>query len=297
MSGVVFNIQKFSLHDGPGIRTVVFFKGCPLACKWCANPESQNARVQILADHQKCVLCNSCVNNCPTRAIRIKLDKIHIDHTRCINCLQCVNTCPSTVLQVEGKQQNVEDVMKVILQDKDFYEESGGGITLSGGEVLTQPQFALEIINACKKENITVAMETTGYASLDVFKKVIQDVDLLLFDIKHHDSSSHYKGTFVKNETIIENLTYAHSIKKNIIARIPIIPNFNDSIEDAHAFAKLLISIGIHEINLLPFHQFGSKKYEMMNLVYEMKDTKQLYPEDLEEYKQTLLTYGLHVYF
>ncbi len=297
MAGIVFNIQKFSLHDGPGIRTVVFLKGCPLACKWCANPESQHKGIQVLVDHSKCIQCMKCINICKNNAISIVDNKIHINHTLCTNCMACVHACKEKALQMEGKLQDVEDVIEVIMQDKDFYEESQGGVTISGGEVLNQADFAIEIINDCKKNNISVAIETTGYADFNTFKQVIEDVDLLLFDMKHHDTNKHYEGTRVYNETIIKNLKYATSIGKQIIARIPVIPNYNNSLDDAYKFSILLKEIGIKKVNILPFHQFGLKKYEMMNIPYEMKDVKQLHPEDLIEFQQVMLDQQLDCYF
>lgn len=297
MNGRIFNIQKFSLHDGPGIRTVVFFKGCPLRCRWCSNPESQSFDKEILCDHQKCTRCLSCVKHCPHQAISLIDNNIHIDSNKCTKCLSCISICPNHALSVEGEDKSIDEIMKVIMQDFDFYIESNGGVTISGGEALSQSSFVVDLINACKDNDINVAMETTGYSDLNTFKNVIKDVDLLLYDLKHYDSDKHLALTDVPNELIIENMKYALSINKDIIIRIPVIPNYNDSLEDAAKFSQLLSNIGIKKVNLLPFHQFGLKKYEMLNLDYTMKDCKQLYPEDLKEYQDIFIKNNLDCYF
>ncbi len=293
----IFNIQKFSIHDGPGIRTVVFFKGCPLVCKWCSNPESQSPAIEITWDKSKCAHCLKCVAVCPQKAITHENNKIIIDGRKCDGCLKCVDECSENALKNEGEYKEIDSIMKEILKDLPFYEESNGGVTLSGGEVLSQYKQAIELINECKKHNLHVAIETTGYSSQDEFKALIKDVDLLLFDMKHHDSDKHYEGTGVHNEIIIENMTYAAKSGKMIIARIPVIPDFNDSLEDALEFSKLLKKIGVKEVNLLPFHQFGQRKYELLNRDYSLKLVKQLHPEDLKDYQKVFLDEGLNCYF
>ena len=255
-SGLLFNIQKFSIHDGPGIRTVVFFKGCPLSCSWCSNPESR--------DGQPCK---------------------------------------------EARWYTLEETLKICLEDRLFYEEtagalplsspeySGGGVTLSGGDALAQPQFALELLRALKKENIHTAMETTGYASSDTFEEVTEATDLLLFDIKHFDNQRHAEGTGVSNELILANLSNAIARNKNVLARLPVIPGYNNSAEDARGFVCLLESMKMRRVQLLPFHQFGEKKYELLGLPYAMKKVPQLHPEDLEEFRQVFLKQGIDCFF
>lgn len=179
---------------------------------------------------------------------------------------------------------SVDDVLKEVMKDIDFYEESGGGVTLSGGEVLAQPAFAELLLSECKKKGLHTALETTGYAAHEVFVSVTEYADLLLFDMKHHDSKKHQLYTGVPNEQILENMKWAAEHGKEVIARIPVIPGVNDSIEDAHAFCALLHETGISQVNLLPFHQFGEKKYEQLHMNYEMKDVKALHPEDLTKY-------------
>ncbi|MFX3617366.1 MAG: glycyl-radical enzyme activating protein [Sporolactobacillus sp.] len=251
--GLIFNIQKFSINDGPGIRTVVFFKGCPLRCAWCANPESQRA-------------------------------------------------CPETMRQANSNEQTrvgeyktISEVMAVILQDRDFYEESGGGVTFSGGEVLNQAPFAIELAKIIKQEGLSLACETTGYAKPEIFKPFIDTIDFIFFDIKHWNSGQHKQGTGIGNELILQNLQTVLSTGLEFLIRIPVIPQFNDSLEDARQFGLLFQRMGVKKVEILPFHQFGLKKYEQLGRDYAMKDVAQLHAEDLQEYKCTLEKAGIAV--
>ena len=178
--GLIFNIQKFSIHDGPGIRTTIFLKGCPLRCKWCANPESQSVHVQILWDQKKCVHCLQCVKSCMHQAISCKEGEIHIDEELCQGCLSCVSTCLQSALSNEGETKEIEEIVRIALQDKDFYEESGGGITISGGEGMSQPDFLKELVKELKKHNLHLAIETTGYIPKETFHELAPLFDLLL---------------------------------------------------------------------------------------------------------------------
>lgn len=297
VKGIVFNIQKFSIHDGPGIRTTVFLKGCPLHCLWCSNPESQLEKVQILYDQQKCSHCLTCVKTCPQAAIENKDRHIHIDFNKCVGCLQCIHNCPYQALSHEGEYKEVEEVVRVCLQDQDFYEESGGGVTISGGEGLGQPVFVKALITELKKHNIHVAIETTGYIESQLFHELAPLFDLLLFDVKHYDSEKHFQGTSVHNELILSNLKWAIENQINILPRIPVIPDFNEHLTDADGIANLFLEIGIQKVQLLPFHQFGERKYEMLNRNYLYKNKKALYPEDLVYYQKVFLEKGIHCYF
>lgn len=251
--GKIFNIQKFSINDGPGIRTTVFFKGCPLRCGWCANPESQNRNAHI-ADAME-------------------------------NPLYC------------GREYTVDEVMAVVRQDVDFYEESGGGMTLSGGEVLQQMDFAMALIDAAHAEGIPVAVETTGFVAPEKFKLFLPKPDLYLYDFKHYDREIHRACTGVYNDIILENLRAVVAAGRPVIARIPVIPRFNVGIKHARGLARVLADIGVREAHLLPFHQFGEKKYEELGVEYEWKGVKQLHPESLEKYRQVFLDAGLDCSF
>ncbi len=295
MKATIFNIQKFSIHDGPGIRTVIFFKGCPLRCKWCSNPESQMSHPQILWNHETCIHCGLCEASCPTKCISFKNNVFHFQYNRCNGSMICVRQCPIKALEYAGKEMTLDEVMNEIMKDKDFYEESGGGVTLSGGEVLSQADFAADLLKECKKNGIHTALETTGYAPIKTFQKVTDLADLLLFDMKHYDREKHLKYTSASNELIIDNMKAAIHSGKHIIARIPVIPGVNNSIPDAKGFCCLLHDIGIKEVGLLPFHQFGERKYTRLGMDYEMKDVKALHPEELREYFQVFANSGFIV--
>jgi len=295
MQACIFNIQKFSLHDGPGIRSVVFFKGCPLHCKWCSNPESQNFNIQVYCDHKKCKKCLTCIHTNKANNISLINDQIIVKNYDKNENYQSL--CPNNALQVEGRMATIEDIVEEVIKDKVFYEESSGGVTLSGGEVLSQAPFAIELMKTLHAHNIHIAVETSGFASMEVFSKFIQHVDLLLYDMKHYDLKKHNDACGVSNTQILKNMKYAIQQNKDIIARIPIIPNYNDSLKDAFEFSKLLKTIGINKVNLLPFHQFGLSKYELMGTNYELKHLKQLHPKDLIEYQNIMIKEGLDCYF
>lgn len=295
--GLIFNIQKFSIHDGPGIRTTIFLKGCPLRCKWCANPESQSANVQILWDQKKCVHCLQCVKSCMYQAISCREGEIHIDEALCQGCLNCVSTCFQSALSNEGETKEIEEIVRIALQDKDFYEESGGGITISGGEGMSQPDFLKELVKELKKHNLHLAIETTGYIPKETFHELAPLFDLLLFDVKHYDTNRHFEGTGVHNEQIINNLKWAFHQGLEILPRIPVIPRFNNSIQDAAGLASLLTEIGLKKVQLLPFHQFGERKYEMMHKEYAYKNVRALQKEDLIEYQNEFIKKGLDCIF
>ncbi|MDR0710305.1 MAG: glycyl-radical enzyme activating protein [Spirochaetaceae bacterium] len=293
-AGFLSNIQKFSLHDGPGIRTVVFFKGCPLSCRWCSNPETRQTTVSVLRDTAKCVHCLRCAEVCPAGAIK---EGLSINHAACTACGTCVRECPQKALSLNGRRYSPEETLRICLQDRPFYEESGGGVTLSGGEVLTQAAFARALLEALKREGIHTALETTGYARPGVFRHLTEAADLLLFDIKHYDRDRHFWGTGVYNDLILGNLRAALAAQKEVLPRLPIIPGFNGAPEDALGFSRLLESLGLKRAQLLPFHQFGEKKYEMLGLPYPMRGVPQLHREDLEEYRRIFTNCGIDTWF
>lgn len=296
--GIVFNIQKFSIHDGPGIRTTVFLKGCPLRCKWCANPESQLSRIQILYDKEKCVHCQTCIHVCPNHAISMDdSDRITFDPSNCKGCLSCVKNCPTKSLSFEGETKTVDEVVKTCLQDLDFYEESGGGVTISGGEGMVQPDFVKDLLSKLKEHQIHTAIETTGYIKEEIFKELAPMFDLLLFDVKHYDSNKHYEGTHVHNELILKNLAWAIENGIDVLPRIPVIPGFNDSLNDAKGIASLLTQVGANKVQLLPFHQFGENKYRLLGKTYAYENVKALHHEDLIDYQNEFLNFGIECYF
>lgn len=296
-SGIVFNIQKFSVNDGPGIRTVVFFKGCPLRCSWCANPESQLAKPQILWNSQKCIHCHQCMDICPNAAVSLKENDIFFNPHKCSNCQRCVSDCPQNALETDGYSITVKEVMDIVMQDLVFYEESGGGITLSGGEILSQPDFATELLLAAKQQDLHTCCETTGFAKPELFRKVMEHVDYILFDVKHWSEKIHQSGTGVSNELPLANLKYAIDAGKEVLPRIPVIPGFNNSSEDAIKLAQTLHLAGAARCQLLPFHQFGENKYHLLNYSYKYENVPSLHREDLQEYLQIFRNMDIDAFF
>lgn len=291
LTGTVFDIQRFSLHDGPGIRTIVFLKGCPLACEWCSNPESQNQKPVIMYKKADCLHCGRCITACKLGAISPE-NKGFVNREICTGCGECANACPSGALVVKGKTMSVQQVVKELKKDTTTYRRSGGGITLSGGEPLVQHEFASQLLMACKAQGWNTAMETTGIGSEAAIEKVIPYVDTVLLDIKHMDTAKHKQYTGVGNESVLKNVPRICQLSNTVI-RVPVVPGFNFSKEDIEqiaAYAKTLI--GIRTIHLLPYHSFGENKYDLIGKDYALKDVKPLKPEDLEEYRKMVEGHG-----
>ena len=296
MKGKIIDIKRFAVHDGDGIRTTLFLKGCPLKCKWCHNPESISFKGEVAYYKEKCISCGECGEVCLQNAHTVSEEGHIFDRKKCIACGKCEEVCLGGALIFYGREMTVEEAVKALFEDREFYENSGGGITLSGGECMCQPDFAEALLRELKKSNIHVAAETTGYIEPSVFRRLAPLFDLLLFDIKHFDSKKHWEGTGVHNELIIQNLTWAHQNGISILPRIPVIPGFNSELSDGEGICNLLMEIGLKEAQLLPFHQFGERKYELLNQEYAFKDVKALYPENLTDYKQIFLDKNIHCF-
>ncbi len=284
-TGVVFNIQKFSTHDGPGIRTTVFLKGCPLTCLWCSNPESQYHSPQLMVRDLKCSGCGACLTTCPESAISFSEDKKRqIDWGRCTNCFSCVDACLYGALTAMGQHMTAQEVVEEVEKDRVFYENSGGGATISGGEALGQHAFLEELLLLLKKKEIHRTLDTTGHAPASVITKIIPLVDLVPVDLRHLESDRHNAGTGLGNELILKNLkTIATHVKTWI--RIPLIAGYNDSIEHITKVAELGASLKIDKVSFLPYHEGGISKITQIG----MKDTnyKATAPDD--EHLDTLL--------
>lgn len=293
MKGYIFNIQKFCLHDGPGIRSTVFFKGCNLRCGWCANPESQAMEAQLTLDREKCTACGRCVPACPAGARRMEDGRIAVNADACIACGACVEACPAQAIGLEGSAMTVEQVLAEVMKDKPFYDQSGGGVTFSGGEALMQMEFAGDLADALHQRGVSVALETAGAVDPDSFRAFLEKLDFVHIDLKHHDAAAHRRGTGVGNEQILENIRALRKSAKPFLVRIPVIPGFNDALEDARGFARLLRSMDIAQVQLLPFHQLGEKKYSLLGRDYAFGGVAQLHSEDLNAYIQEFSTCGI----
>lgn len=296
-SGLVFNIQKFSLNDGPGIRTVVFLKGCPLRCKWCSNPESQCPALQPVWEADKCLSCGACAAACGHGALEMRNGAPVIDRGRCRGCLSCAAACPARAVRAEGERKTAEEVFGQCAQDIDFYEESGGGVTLSGGEPLMQPGFAGELLRLLKERGIHTAIETAGFVSGKIFAEILPSADLFLFDMKHWDAQRHIEGTGVSNIPVLRNMTRAVRAGKEVLPRIPVIPGYNDALTDAAGFARRLREAGAARAQLLPFHQFGENKYAMLSMPYAYEGAYALHEEDLAGFRGVFLEAGIDAFF
>ncbi len=278
-SGLIFNTQGFSLHDGPGIRMLVFLKGCPLRCKWCSNPESQAQTPEIAFNKQRCIGCQECglcINACTNEAVRSSDDgKISIDRTLCNDCGACAVVCPSKALNLFGESIEARDLLEIIEADGAFYRRSGGGVTLSGGDPILQADFARELLKSCKEIGIHTAVETAGYGPWDDLEKLCRYADTIIFDIKLPDAERHKEYTGVSNDLILRNLKKIdrHFPQKTLIVRTPIIPDVNDNPEDIKAIASHLKAIGsLDKYELLSYHRFGESKYYQLGRKYDFKD-------------------------
>lgn len=293
----VFNIQKFSLNDGPGIRTVVFLKGCPLRCRWCANPESQLRRPQIQWERRSCRQCGRCAAVCPRGAVALTADGIRIDPERCDACGDCLGGCPGHALNRAGMRRTVADVLAVCMQDEPFYQQSGGGVTLSGGEPLVWPGFCVALLSRLRDQGVDTCAETTAFASEKTFDEVTALLDHVLVDMKHWDPARHEAGTGVGDERILANTARAIAAGKDVLVRIPVIPGFNDSPGDARGFCGRLRDVGASRVQLLPFHQFGESKYETLEYDYDYAGVRSLSEAALEGYRQVFLGEGIDAFF
>lgn len=293
--GIVFDIQRFSIHDGPGIRTTVFMKGCPLRCQWCSNPESQRGKPQIITRDIKCSGCGACVGKCRQHAISLSQDKKrHIDWERCDQCLECADACIYGALAVVGKSMEIEDVVNEVASDRVFYDNSGGGITVSGGEPTQQSDFVTGLLYACKEKGFHTALETCGYGPESAFKAMLEHIDLVLFDIKHIDAEQHRQYTGVDNKLILTNLEFIAKTKRAWL-RVPLIAGFNDSSEHMEEIFCLAKKLNIERISLLPYHEGGVSKAAQIGVEYLMDGAKRPDDDHIDQLAQIGSKKGLHV--
>ncbi|WP_434778168.1 glycyl-radical enzyme activating protein [Neisseria sp. Ec49-e6-T10] len=288
MTGTVFNIQRFSVHDGPGIRSIVFFKGCHLRCEWCSNPESQDWRAQLMFVQSDCMQCGQCVKACPHQAIAFN-PSFSLNKEQCTLCGQCVEVCYSGALILEGYQATVPELIKELRKDAIQYRRSGGGITLSGGEALAQPDFCAQLLKACKEEGWHTAIETAAFVPRENIEKVLPYLDLVLMDIKHANSTKHTCYTGKPNEPILENAKLFDQADVELIIRVPVIPGFNDKVEEIIDIAKIAASLSsVKELHLLPFHRMGENKYQHLQYEYKMKGVVPIVSEKIIQLKETV---------
>lgn len=266
MKGMIYNIQRMSTKDGPGVRTTVFLKGCPLRCAWCSNPESQSFKPQLMVFKKLCASCGACAAACPHGAIVRHEDSYNRDRSICKDCGECVKVCGTRSREISGKEMSVEEIMKIVDSDSLFYENSGGGVTFGGGEPTAGGAFLHALIDAAAARAYHICLDTCGYCAPDKFREFIPKVELFLFDSKHMDPVRHKELTGVDNGIILENLSSVLASGKEVRIRIPLMPNINDTEENIAALADFLHERGKHEVDVLPCHTFGHSKYAALNL-------------------------------
>ena len=294
--GYVFDIKKFSLHDGPGIRTTVFLKGCPLVCPWCHNPESQSPDPEVFIRSERCLLCGRCIEVCPEDAISMDENGTVTDFSKCLHCGTCAYHCPADAREIVGTQMSVNELLEIIKRDRLFYDESGGGVTFSGGEPLAQSEFLIRLLKACAREEIHRAVDTTGLIEKSRLSQVAEETDLFLYDLKLIDPEDHRLHTGVDNQVILENLRWLSGQGFEMIVRIPVIPGVNDDESNVDALATFLLSLkNTPPINLLPFHQLAKSKHRKFGIPYRLDPNAELRPETFELFSNRLSGHGLNV--
>jgi glycyl-radical enzyme activating protein len=295
-SGLVFDIQKFSIHDGPGIRTTVFVKGCLLKCLWCSNPESQLTTPQLLLRNVNCKESGKCIEVCPEEAITfVEGEGRQVDWDKCTHCLKCVDACLYGAMTTSGHERTVSEVLRIVLQDKIFYEKSKGGVTISGGEPLLQPEFTAALLKACKAEGLHTTIDSCGYAPWERLEAVLPHLDLILFDIKHLDDTEHERGTSVSNRIILENLERLKG-RVAIWIRVPLISGYNDSPEHIERVAKLAAHVGAERLSLLPYHEGGLSKCGQIGKAYEIKENVEPAQEHIEHLADIIKAQGVEAF-
>ncbi len=298
LSGTIFDIKKYAIHDGPGIRTTVFFQGCPLSCLWCHNPESQSRRPVLLYRANRCVLCGTCVETCPQNGIKLSPSPTGLgvmgngrvaitDRTKCDVCGECAEVCYHGAREVSGKEMTVAEIMAEIERDVPFYDQSGGGVTFSGGEPLGQHKFLVELLRECKVREIHTVVDTSGFATWDVVDRIRENVDLFLYDLKMIDDERHRRYTGTSNKLILSNLQRLAESGAQIEIRIPLIPGVNDDVENLERSAAVIAGLpNITGVKLMGYHNIAAAKYESLGTVYPLHGTAPPTEEAMQDVSQ-----------
>ncbi len=290
--GVITEIKKFATHDGPGIRSTVFLKGCPLRCTWCANPETQMPNLQVYYIAKRCKSYGGCVDVCPENSISMD-DELRIDRSKCKLCMKCVRECPHGAYRQVGMQSTVAEVVKEVEKDRPFYGKDGG-ITLSGGEPLFQPRFTLALLKSCREREISTVLDTCGFSPSDVVEECMAYTDLVLLDIKHMDTVQHKRATGVDNNLILRNAEIMARMTRVRIS-LPLIPGYNDSSSNLSETARFAVSLGIEHVDINPFHVLGKDKYTYLGLEPPYKQYGSITKHDLSRAEGIFEEFGIKV--
>ena len=289
----IFDIQRFALHDGPGIRTTVFVKGCPLKCEWCHNPESQSFQPQMACVFNKCTSCGRCAQVCPVQAHTFINGEHRVDFAQCIVCEACKENCFHSAINRYGRSVETSELLDAILPDRAFFENSGGGLTVSGGEPLSQPDGLIDLLKSAREAGIHTCLDTSGFAPQQVLDRVSPYVDLFLFDYKATGEELHRKLTGVSGQAILRNLEHLNEQGKQVWLRCPIIPGKNDTEEHFRAIAALCVKYSaIRQVNVMAYHDMAKGKTKQIGQSYRMEDTPSVTKEEKARYEEKLLRYG-----
>lgn len=274
LTGLVFDFQRFAVHDGPGIRTLVFLKGCPLHCHWCQNPESIGRNPEIMLIPRNCIDCGKCLDTCTVGAIQESADhKRLIDRNRCTVCGECIKVCYANAINISGRYMTVSEVLAEVEKDRKFYQQTGGGVTFSGGEPTAQAEFVEELARQAQERNLHTAIETCGHVKWSTLKSILKHIDLVLYDLKHMDTSEHRRLTGVPNELILENLQRIATLGLPVRVRMPLIPGCNDSPENVRATADFVAGLSnLEAFDILPYHRMGEPKWGQLDQPYELHE-------------------------
>ncbi|RPI30137.1 MAG: glycyl-radical enzyme activating protein [Chloroflexota bacterium] len=294
VTGLVFDIRKFSVHDGPGIRTTVFLKGCPLTCLWCHNPESQSTRPELIFRESRCIRCGACLVECPQGAISMSDDGPVTQTEKCLGCGSCASACAAEAREVVGQEMTVARVMEQVERDISFYDQSGGGVTFSGGEPLLQPAFLLACLQACREKDIHTVMDTCGAAPWHYLEAILPLTNLILYDLKLIDDARHRQLTGASNRLILQNLRELAKRRQPLILRVPVIPGLTDQTDDIRQLAEFVQSLACaYPIELLPYHRAAAAKYVRLGREYSLSETEPPGDEQMDQLREILQSYGL----
>lgn len=296
-SGLIFDIKRYAINDGPGIRLTIFFKGCPLHCAWCHNPESISTRIQKMYNPDKCIGCKACIDACPEEVCQLTPEGIITDLENCTGCGKCAEICPTMATEMSGRLVTVDEIMTEVEKQRVFFDQSGGGVTISGGEPMGQPEFLIKLLDELKRRSIHRAVDTTGFTASDLLLEVAKRTDLFLYDLKMMDSERHRQWTGVDNTKILENLTLISTTTTPVNIRIPLIGNVNDDSENMTQTAAFIANLGgtKKRINLLPYHNIMSNKYRRLGSSFASGEMKEPDEQAIERIKSIFSTYGLQV--